>query len=80
MLPREATVAVGDVVLTSGLGGDYPSNIFIGQVQSVRIPENGLFKIATIQPVVDFSELKAVLVIKNFQPVNLIPLIPTPVP
>jgi len=80
MLPREATVAVGDIVLTSGLGGDYPSNIFIGQVQSVRIPENGLFKIATIQPVVDFTELKAVLVIKNFQPVNLVPLIPTPEP
>ena len=80
MLPREATVAVGDVVLTSGLGGAYPSNIFIGQVQTVRIPENGLFKIATIQPVVDFSELKAVLVIKNFQPVNLNPLVPTPIP
>jgi rod shape-determining protein MreC len=80
MLPREATVAVGDIVLTSGLGGNYPANIFVGQVQLVRIPENSLFKIATIQPVVDFSELKAVLVIKNFQPVNLVPLIPTPVP
>ena len=71
---------MGDVVLTSGLGGNYPANIFIGQIQTVRVPENGLFKIATIQPVVNFSELKAVLVIKNFQPVNLVPLPPTLAP
>jgi rod shape-determining protein MreC len=80
MLPREAIIAVGDVVLTSGLGGNYPTNIFVGQVQTVRVPENGLFKIASIQPVVDFANLKAVLVIKNFQPVNLNPLVPTPAP
>jgi rod shape-determining protein MreC len=80
MLPRDAVVSVGDVVLTSGLGGNYPSNIFIGQVLSVRIPENALFKAATIQPAVDFAGLKAVLVITNFTPVNLTPLEPMLIP
>lgn len=80
MLPRDATISVGDIVLTSGLGGNYPPNLFIGQIQSVRLPENSLFKTALLQPVVDFNGLKAVLVITNFTPVDLTPLIPTPIP
>jgi rod shape-determining protein MreC len=80
MVSREETLSVGDVVLSSGLGGNYPSNIFIGQIQSVRTPENGLFKVVTVQPAVNFAVLKAVLVIKSFTPVELSPLVPTAIP
>jgi rod shape-determining protein MreC len=76
MLPREANVSVGDIVLTSGLGGSYPQNIFIGQIQSVQNRENELFKTATVQALVNFSDLKAVLVITNFRPADLTPLEP----
>jgi rod shape-determining protein MreC len=75
-LPREKTIAVGDVVLTSGLGGNYPANLFVGQVISTRSPENELFQTAAIQPVVDFAGLKAVLVITNFKAADITPLIP----
>jgi len=77
MLPRDANVSVGDIVLTSGLGGTYPQNIFIGQIQAVQNRENELFKTATVQPLVNFADLKAVLVIVNFNPVDLTPLKPT---
>jgi rod shape-determining protein MreC len=80
MLPRDANVSVGDIVLTSGLGGSYPQNIFIGQIQSVQNRENELFKTATVQPLVNFTDLKAVLVITNFNPVDLTPLEPTLAP
>jgi rod shape-determining protein MreC len=80
MLPREADISVGEIVLTSGLGGSYPPNIFIGQIQSIQNLENELFKYATIQPLVDFSDLSVVLVITNFEPVNLNPLQPTTAP
>ena len=80
MLPRDKPVSTGDVVLTSGLGGNYPSNIFIGQVLNVQQRENDLFQSATVQPVVDFAGLKAVLVITNFRPVDITPLQPTPIP
>jgi rod shape-determining protein MreC len=80
MLPRDANVSVGDIVLTSGLGGTYPQNIFIGQVQAVQNRENELFKTATIQAMVNFTDLKAVLVIMNFRPVDLTPLEPTLAP
>jgi len=75
-LPLEVEINPGDIILTSGLGGNYPANLFIGQVISVRSREASLFQSATVQSVVDFSALKAVLVIVNFQPIDITPLIP----
>jgi len=77
-IPQEVEVQLGDLVLTSGLGGNYPPDILIGQITGVRQRPVELFQSASIQPVVDFSQLKIVLVIVNFQPVDLAPLIPRP--
>ena len=77
-IPQEAKVDPGDLVLTSGLGGNYPPNILIGQVTSVRSQDYDLFQSASIQPVVDFTDLEIVLVITNFQPIDITPLIPAP--
>ncbi|MFU8770794.1 MAG: rod shape-determining protein MreC [Anaerolineales bacterium] len=77
-IPHDAEVQVGDLVLTSGLGGNYPQNILIGQVSSGRQRPFDLFQSAQLQPVVDFSDLKIVLVIVNFRPIDIAPLIPTP--
>jgi len=78
MIAQTASVQVGDLVLTSGLGGNYPGNILIGQVTTVRRRETDLFQSATVQPVVDFNDLEILLVIINFRPVDIGPLIPTP--
>jgi rod shape-determining protein MreC len=80
MIPQDATVQVDDVVLTSGLGGNYPANLLAGQVVSVRKLQSELFQQAAIQPNVDFNILQYVLVITNFKPVNIAPLIETPGP
>jgi rod shape-determining protein MreC len=76
MVPQDVEISTGELVLTSGLGGDYPQDIVVGQVTSVRKRENDLFQTAVISPVVDFSKLSAVLVIINFTPVDITPLIP----
>jgi rod shape-determining protein MreC len=76
LISQEANVQPGDLVLTSGLGGSYPSNILIGQIASVRGTATDLFQEAAVQPAVDFSRLDIVLVIVNFQPVDIDPLIP----
>lgn len=78
MIPQSVTVNAGDLVLTSGLGGNYPANILIGQVTNVRKRETELFQQASVQPVVDFSRLEILLTIVNFRPVDINPLIPTP--
>lgn len=80
MVSQDVALQPGILLLTSGLGGSYPANILVGQVVSVRKLTNELFQSATVQPVVDFSTLQAVLVITNFRPVDTSPLLPTQVP
>ena len=80
MIPQDATVQVGDLVLTSGLGGGYPPNLQVGQVVGVRKLDYELFQQASIQPNVDYNRLQYVLVIVNFKPVDITPLITTPGP
>jgi rod shape-determining protein MreC len=76
LIPVEAEVTAGNLVLTSGLGGNFPPNILIGQVASVRGSATALFQQAAIQPAVDFSRLDIVLVIVNYRPIDIEPLIP----
>lgn len=78
MIPSDALVETGDVILTSGLGGNFPPNIFVGQVLSTQKRENAIFQTASIQPIVDFETISAVLVINNFESVDITPLIPEP--
>jgi len=78
MIPQEISIEPGALVLTSGLGGNYPPNILIGQVTGVRSQDYDLFQSASVQPVVDFNNLEIVLVITNFQPIDITPLQPTP--
>jgi rod shape-determining protein MreC len=76
LIPQTAQVNNGDLVLTSGLGGNFPPNIIVGQVTSVRSRDNDLFQRASVQPVEDFTDIEIVLVITNFQPVDTSPLLP----
>lgn len=75
LLPQDAALEAGDLVLTSGIGGGYPANILIGQVNSVRQAATALFQTASVQPIVDFTRLEVVLIIVNFQPLDLEPLL-----
>lgn len=77
-IPQDASIQTGDLILTSGLGGNFPPDMLIGQISGVRQRPVELFQTATVEPVVDFSQLEIVLVIVNFTPVNIAPLIPTP--
>lgn len=76
MVSKNATIQPGELVLTSGLGGKFPANIVIGQVVTIRSEAYSLFQSASVQPAVDFSQLEIVLIIKNFQPEDIAPLIP----
>lgn len=76
MISQDVQLQTGELVLTSGLGGDYPSDVVVGQAVSIRKLETELFQSASIQPAVDFSNLSAVLVITNFRPIETDILIP----
>ncbi len=76
MVSQNVTLNPGDILLTSGLGGNFPTDILVGQVINVEKTENDLFQSASVQPVIDFAALRAVLVIKNFKTINIQPLLP----
>ncbi|NWG34960.1 MAG: rod shape-determining protein MreC [Chloroflexi bacterium] len=78
LIPQDANLETGDLVLTSGLGGGYPPDLIVGQVINIRSRDFDLFQRATVQPVVDFTRLQIVLVIVNFKPVDISPLLPAP--
>jgi len=70
-IPQGEPVNVNDIVLTSGLGGNFPKKLIIGQVTAVRQRDIEMFQEADIRPTVDFNNLEVVLVITNFQPIGL---------
>lgn len=59
---RGGDLALGDEIISSGLGGIYPKGLRIGRV--VALPEAGpqLLARATLEPAVDFSKLEQVFV------------------
>jgi len=58
----DADVAVGDVVITSGLGGVYPKGLQIGRVTGVEMADGQLVSRAEVEPAVDFDRLEQVFV------------------
>lgn len=78
LVSQDINIEAGDLVLTSGLGGGYPPDLIIGQVINIRTRDFDLFQQAAVQPVVDFNRLQIVLIIVNFKPVDISPLVPTP--
>ncbi len=63
-------VEVGEVVLTSGLGGRFPQDLVVGRVIEVERREAELFQRAVVQPAVDFDALEVVFAITNFAPAD----------
>jgi len=60
-IERQATIRVGDRILSSGHGGVYPRGIPIGQVEVVGTQKEALELFASVRPFVDFSKLEEVL-------------------
>jgi len=66
-IPMEDKVKPGDIILTSGLGGELPRSLVIGTVTDVTKRDIDLFQSATLKPAVDLNRLQVVLVIMNFE-------------
>ena len=64
-LSRLADVQVGDVVISSGLGGVFPKGLKVGKVAAVQKQDHGLFQAVDVAPSADLSRLEEVLVLKN---------------
>ena len=62
-LSVDSGIKKGDEIVTSGLGGIYPSRIRIGKVLSVHEDKGKVMKSAIIEPYVDFSKIEEVFIV-----------------
>ena len=79
-VPLDVNLAAGDIAVTSGLGGTLPADIPVGEIASVRRRAYDVFQEAEVLPLVDIKALEIVLIITEFSPINLDPLLATPEP
>jgi rod shape-determining protein MreC len=70
-IPLDTEINEGDLVVTSGLGGNFPPDIVIGQVTSIRQFEFELYQESQVRSLNDFNTLEFVLVITSFEPIDL---------
>ncbi|MCE3202778.1 rod shape-determining protein MreC [Paenibacillus sonchi] len=62
-IPVGNPVAVGDTIISSGIGGVYPRGMTIGKVESVKVGEYGLTSTATVKPSAEFQDWKELIVV-----------------
>ena len=67
----DESVEVDDIIITSGLGGNLPRHLVIGQVTAVRKSDVEMFQEAEIRSAMDFRRLEIVMVILNFEPIDI---------
>ncbi|MGA7827784.1 MAG: rod shape-determining protein MreC [Geobacteraceae bacterium] len=60
---RGEDVKVGDVIVTSGIGGVFPHALPLGEVTMVKKGEYGIFQTVELRPFVSMSHLEEVLVL-----------------
>lgn len=60
---REEDVKVGDLIVTSGIGGVFAKGLPIGEVTMVKKGEYGIFQTVTVRPAVSSAKLEEVLVV-----------------
>ncbi|MDP2234620.1 MAG: rod shape-determining protein MreC, partial [Actinomycetota bacterium] len=60
---RETTITVGDIILTSGMGGVYPKGLLVGEVASFELNDNDLYPRITVRPTAKFDGIEEVVVL-----------------
>lgn len=69
-IPQGETFSVGEIVVTSGLGGRFPKGIPVGQVVEIQQKDFEGSQRAVIRPTVNLDRLELVLVVTNFDPLE----------
>lgn len=64
-VPSNIELLEGDVIETSGIGGIYPKGIYVGTIKKVEEDKGSKKQYALIEPGVDFSKIREVLIIEN---------------
>lgn len=64
LVTHNELIKTGDQLITSGLAGDFPKGLLIGEVSSVSSSSSDLFQKAYVAPAADLRNLRFLFVIK----------------
>lgn len=62
----DSGAAVGDLILTAGSGGIFPSGLVVGKISAIYPETNGISLYAEITPMADIQSVRDVLVLTSF--------------
>ncbi|MBI2305598.1 MAG: rod shape-determining protein MreC [Chloroflexi bacterium] len=65
---QQDEVKVGDLVVTSGLGGGFPKGLLIGQVVWLRGDKRDMFREVRVRAAVSLDHLEEVMITTDFRP------------
>ena len=63
LITHNEVIKPGDKILTSGLAGDFPKGILIGEISSLSSSPSELFQKAFVQPAADLRNLKFLFIV-----------------
>lgn len=64
-LPEKSDIAIGDEIVTAGLGGLFPAGILVGRVIGVTTSEDKFFKQAKVELAANIGSLQNVLILER---------------
>ncbi len=77
-LRSDAKLHVGDLVVTSGLGGVFPPAVPLGTVSSISVDKTRSLQTAALRPAADFDHLEEAFVLQAAAPAPPAPAPPAP--
>lgn len=66
LIPREEKISEGDLVITSALGGIFPSSLLVGEINQIEKLDPEPFYKAEISPFFSIKELEKVFIILDY--------------
>lgn len=74
-LSKSVPVKSGDVVISSGQGGIFPQGLLVGKAVKTIPSDSGSFQKVLVKPILDYSNIEEVFVIKKVPDKELLELI-----
>jgi rod shape-determining protein MreC len=63
-VPQSDNLVKGDIVITSGLGGDIPKGLILGQVEKVEKVSGSIFQYVTVLPGIELTRIERVMIVR----------------
>ena len=74
-ISKSVLIKYGDVIVTSGQGGIFPPGLIVGKVMKSYKSDSSVFQRVIVKPVIDYSLIEDVFVVKKEPDPELLELI-----